>query len=237
MKSFSMLAQPKSPIRVRSVPTISSRSTTDSMTTGSFDQENGGHPAPATPSGTASSSDDHPANPPSTPVVPVLVACTLMALFGVLLWWIVSRIRRSSRRPPNIPVAIEAAQKPVLTDIGLGAPYLVEKQRETEWKELSPMTVFFDSNSERERWNSTSTLFMDDSSSLSPSAFSSPATKSRPLSPFSFFSKHSTPTTTIVPEPEPFDVHVAMVIAMPSQRTGSSGSGELCLGVAHSFVS
>ncbi|KAI0667275.1 hypothetical protein C8Q78DRAFT_1082394 [Trametes maxima] len=205
------------------------------MTTGSFDQENGGHPAPAAPSGTGSSSDGHPASASSTPVVPVLVACTLMALFGVLLWWIVSRIRRSSRRPPNISVVAEAARKPVLSDVGLGTPYIVEKKRETEWKELSPMTVFFDSNSERERWDSTSTLLMDDSFSFSTSASFTHATKSRPLSPFSFFSKHSSPTTTVVPEPEPFAVGIAMVIAMPSQR-GSSASGELCLGVARSSV-
>ncbi|KAI0761315.1 hypothetical protein BD413DRAFT_248066 [Trametes elegans] len=231
---------------VRSV--FSSEQKDGQMSTGvSGDSNSNGHSAPPS---SGSSGNSHSASAPSSPVVPALVAVTLFVLAGFLVWWLVSRMRRSGRSHPRPAVHAEkVVEKPVLTDVKLGVSHLDEKRPyPVHWDGLSPMTVEFVSDDDRRRWQASAQAHSqaphdpydrDDMSSLSSesaSSTSAPHAAPRPKStPFSIFTRASSPASTLVPEKDVVKFDVAVFIAMPARRS-SPAAGELYLGVARSSI-
>ncbi|KAI0363672.1 hypothetical protein BV20DRAFT_94354 [Pilatotrama ljubarskyi] len=197
----------------------------DMVTGSAHDTTSGGqHPRPAAPSG-----DGHPTSKQSSPVVPALVAVALIFLASILVWWIVSRLRRSWRGAPSTTVGGQESEKPILSDVELCLP--TSGKPSSRWDELSPMSVKFASEDDKERWQYLAECSDDDGSSLSSSSYAQ-SRKPRPTMPFTLFSRASSRATTITPDKQPLELKVALMIAMPSQH-GSQVSGDLCLGIAH----
>ncbi|KAH9888047.1 hypothetical protein C8Q73DRAFT_200183 [Cubamyces lactineus] len=104
------------------------------MTVDTPNTEKGGPSGDPTAGGTPQSGQ--PASKPPSPIIPALVVISLALVSGLLVWWIMRKLRRSRRYAPAMGLAELNSDRPVLWDVKVGQAIVATKINETGWNRL-----------------------------------------------------------------------------------------------------